>query len=98
MDYLDVLTENDGFIDIVPFHTLSGGYLEEEAWLLRLKSNKQYVIKIIHYSYSINHLENILQFQNNVYFNIDYLCSQTILTLKSKLFIQIENGNHFIFV
>lgn len=95
--YTDVLKQEYGFTDVISLTTLPGGYLEEETWLVRLNSNDRYVMKTIHYPFSDDHLETILTFQNHLCSNLNYPCPRIVLTLMSKLFIQIKT-DHYIFV
>src|SRR5690348_1317246 len=95
--YVDVLKNAYGFIDIISFNTLPGGYLEEETWLVHLGSDERYVVKTIHYPYSSIDLEIVLTFQNYLHSNVNYPCSRIVSTLMSKLFVPIEN-DRYVFV
>jgi len=95
--YVNVLKHEYGFIDIISLSTLPGGYLEEETWLVHLGSDERYVVKTIYYPFSINHLETILIFQNDLHSNLNYPCPRIISTLMSKLFVRIKD-DHYVFV
>ncbi|CAF2768805.1 unnamed protein product [Rotaria sp. Silwood2] len=93
----DILQREYGFDDIMSINTLPGGYVEEETWLVCLKLNRKYVVKIINHEFNVDHLTTILNFQNYLYSNINYPCSLVISTLNSKLVVQINN-NHYLFI
>ncbi|CAF0943372.1 unnamed protein product [Rotaria sordida] len=96
-EFYDILQTEYGFDDIISVNTLPGGYIEEETWLVCLKLNRKYVVKIIDYRFNIDHLKTILNFQNYLYSNLNYPCSLIVSTLSSKLVVQIDN-DHYLFI
>lgn len=96
-EFKQILLDRYGFVDIVRMTTLQGGFCEEETWLITLQSDVSYVAKLIQYSFNVDHLRTILNFQNYLHTNLRYPCSLLIATLTGELMVALNN-NYFIFV
>jgi Ser/Thr protein kinase RdoA (MazF antagonist) len=91
----EILT-NEYYFNIQKLNILEGGFCPDETYLLITSDQMKYVVKYIEYSSSLEHLQSILKFQNFLYKNDDYPCSQIILSNKEELVI--SDNNRFLFV
>ena len=92
--FSDILRTEYGLDRIVLAHTLPGGYIEKETWLMVFEADRKYVVKTIQYSLNRDYLETILTFQNYLHFNSSYPCAQVIATVGDELFVCLVDDKY----
>jgi Ser/Thr protein kinase RdoA (MazF antagonist) len=87
---------NEYNINVEKLILLEGGFRPDETYFLLTSDRIKYIVKYIQYSYSLEHLQSILKFENILYDLYKYPCPQIILSNKQQFVISDEN--RFLFI